>query len=114
MLVSQDMLLDTTPLASRSSEQRQLAEEVIMEAKKFRTGFEQLLAQLGQYDTPQANELLTTGLEKLDVLNNSLNVHKEVAFPSHQGSSTTPDIEHAGPCCLYQAHGEAMEHSFRP
>ena len=72
------MLLDTSSFESRSPEQRVLAKDVILEATQFRQSFEQLLGQLSTHDSAEANNLMTSALEKMDILNNSLNLHKEV------------------------------------
>lgn len=79
------MLLDTSSFESRSPEQRSLAKDVILEATQFRQSFEQLLGQLSAYDSSEANTLMTAALEKMDILNNSLNLHKEVRIDVSPG-----------------------------
>ena len=74
----QDMLLDKTSYEDKSPQDRALAKDVILDATKFGQSFEQLLGRLSAFDTPESNNALTAGIEKMDILNNSLNLHKEV------------------------------------
>ena len=74
----QDLLLDTTSFEAKTSQERALAKDVILEATQFRQNFEALLNQLSTYDNPEANTLMVSALESMDVLNNSLTLHKEV------------------------------------
>lgn len=74
------MLLDKTSYEDKSPQDRALAKDVILDATKFGQSFEQLLGRLSAFDTPESNRAMTTAIEKMDVLNNSLNLHKEVRF----------------------------------
>jgi len=75
------MLLDKSSYESKSPQDRALAKDVIMDATKFGQQFEQQLGRLSAYDSPEAVGAMTDALEKMDVLNNSLNLHKEVCPP---------------------------------
>ena len=77
-LTLQDMLLDKTPYEAKSPQDRALAKDIIVDATKFGQSFEQLLGKLAAHDTPEASNAMTAALEKMDILNNSLNLHKEV------------------------------------
>ena len=72
------MLLDKTSYEDKSPQDRSLAKDVIMDATKFGQSFEQLLGRLSAYDTVESNNAMTAAIEKMDILNNSLNLHKEV------------------------------------
>lgn len=72
------MLLDKTSYEDKSPQDRALAKDVILDATKFGQSFEQILGRLSAFDTPESNTALTAGIEKMDILNNSLNLHKEV------------------------------------
>lgn len=74
----QDMLLDKTSYEDKSPQDRALAKDVILDATKFGQSFEQILGRLSAFDTAESNTALTAGIEKMDILNNSLNLHKEV------------------------------------
>ena len=95
VLSLQDMLLDKTSYEDKSPQDRALAKDVILDATKFGQSFEQILGRLSAFDTPESNTALTAGIEKMDILNNSLNLHKEVhmlMLHSHSFSQTQKDL----------------------
>ena len=75
----QELLLDKTAFSSKTPQDQQLAQDVLMEANKFTQSFERLLGSLSSNDSPEAQKLMAESLEKMDVLNNSLALHKEVS-----------------------------------
>lgn len=73
------MLLDKTPYEAKTPQDRALAKDIIMDATKFGQSFEKLLEKLAAFDTPEAGNAMNAALEKIDILNNSLNLHKEAS-----------------------------------
>ena len=90
----QDMLLDPTTFEAKTPQERALAKDIILEATQFRQSFEALLAQLSAYDSSEANMLMNAALEKMDILNNSLTLHKEVRPPAEYLSYSQAAVEH--------------------
>ena len=89
----QDMLLDPTTFEAKTPQERALAKDIILEATQFRQSFEALLAQLSAYDSSEANMLMNAALEKMDILNNSLTLHKEARPPAEYLSYSQAAVE---------------------
>ncbi len=50
------------------------------EIKSFRNAFEQLLASLANHDNDEANSLMVSALETVEMMNNALQLKDEVHF----------------------------------
>ena len=106
--------MDKTPFQSKSPGDQALAKEILLDAQKMGQTFERLLGQLSSDERPEAQALMQQALEKMDVLNNSLELHKEASTnvwphqlihghsqcPSPVAARATPNVSHwAMPCC---------------
>lgn len=72
------MLVDKTPFQAKSPQDQHLAKEILTDAQKMGQLFERLLGQLSSDERPEAQTLMQQALEKMDILNNSLALHREV------------------------------------
>lgn len=75
----QELLLDKTEFSKKSPQDQVLAKDVLVDAQKFGQEYERLLGLLSAVDTSEAQALMKQSLEKMDILNNSLSLHREVS-----------------------------------
>lgn len=66
------------------------------EIRSFRNAFEQLLASLANHDNEEANSLMVSALETVEMMNNALQLKEEVRvhlFPSPQTAASNAHAE---------------------
>ncbi len=63
------------------------------EIRSFRNAFEQLLASLANHDNDEANSLMVSALETVEMMNNALQLKEEVGHPM-----SSPSPNHAHTC----------------
>ena len=63
------------------------------EIRSFRNAFEQLLASLANHDNDEANSLMVSALETVEMMNNALQLKEEVGHPMF-----SPSPNHAHTC----------------
>ena len=80
-------MLDKTEFSKKSPQDQVLAKDVLVDAQKFGQEYERLLGLLSAVETSEAQALMKQSLEKMDILNNSLSLHREVSCSTSDSHS---------------------------
>ncbi|KAK9835628.1 hypothetical protein WJX74_004600 [Apatococcus lobatus] len=87
----QDMLLNLSKEGSDDYDfQRGFLNDLVGEIRSFRNAFEQLLASLANHDNEEANSLMVSALETVEMMNNALQLKEEVTRAKDDPEAPTP------------------------
>ncbi|KAK9863338.1 hypothetical protein WJX84_001818 [Apatococcus fuscideae] len=87
----QDMLLNLSKEGSDDYDfQRGFLNDLVGEIRSFRNAFEQLLASLANHDNDEANSLMVSALETVEMMNNALQLKEEVTRAKDDPGASTP------------------------